>query len=80
MKKLNNTICNIINFIYLTKFYLSNKDVGSLKKLTNKFRGKNYILNILPLTGTYEPSSSSLTTSVLVSISNYTGLIFLFWS
>ena len=30
MKKLKNTICNIINLIYLTKFYLSNKEVGSL--------------------------------------------------
>jgi hypothetical protein len=30
MKKLNNTKYNVTNLIYLTKFYLSNKDVGSL--------------------------------------------------
>ena len=36
MKKLNNILYNVTNLIYLTKFYICNKDVGSLNFSLNK--------------------------------------------
>ena len=75
MKKLNNTKYNVTNLIYLTKFYLSNKDVGSLnffytnlKNISQVKKSQGYIYSLFPALQIYTETPSSINSTGLISL------------
>ena len=75
MKKLKNTICNIINLIYLTKFYLSNKDVGSLnffsihlKNIAQVKKSQGYIYSLFPALQVCNETPGGISSTGLISL------------
>ena len=79
MKKLKNTIPNRINLIYLTKFYLFNKDVGSLnfffinlKNIAQVKKSQGYIRSLLTALEVCNETLSGISSTALIPL----GIIF----
>ena len=75
MKKIKNTRCNISRLIYLTKFYLFNKDVGSLnfffmhlKNIAQEKKNQGYIYSLFPALQVSNETYSSISSNSLISL------------
>ena len=75
MKKIKKIISNIIRLIYLTKFYLSNKDVGSLnfffmhlKNIAQVKKSQGYIYSLFPALQVCNETQSGISSNSLISL------------
>ena len=75
MKKIKNTRCNIIRLIYLTKFYIFNKDVGSLnfffmhlKNIAQVKKSQGYIYSLFPALQVCNKTPSGISSTGLISL------------
>ena len=75
MKKIKNTRCNISRLIYLTKFYLFNKDVGSLnfffmhlKNIAQVKKSQGYIYSLFPALQVCNETPGGISSTGLISL------------